>query len=119
MNNNTYDVHLFTSKCCDAFLIHEGPTQKCSRCQSVVGQIKDDEILTITVKFNETSTNNSSGDILNAFKNKASRFSTDPTLEICNIKCPKCGSLCRYAETPQKNLIYICSNPKCRYVHDS
>ena len=114
-----YNSKLFTSACCKQFNIHDGPSCICSACRRPITQLRDDETLTISVKFNNELETNVSGDLQNSFRVKARRFATDPTYELCSIKCPKCNSYSRYARDPQKNLIFICSNPKCRNVFDN
>ena len=116
--SNADSSHLFTSMCCHQFNIHDGPSCICSQCGRLITQLKDDETLTINVKFNSELESNVSADIQNNFKVKARRFATDPTYELCGVRCPKCKSLSRYARDPQKNMIFICSNPKCRNVFD-
>lgn len=111
-----YDKHLFTSSCCHQFNIHDGTSCICSQCHRLITQINDNESLTINVKFNNTNSNNVSADIQNSFRVTAKRFATDPTYELCAVKCPKCKSLSRYARDPQDNMLFICSNPKCRNV---
>ena len=115
---NAYNSHLFTSSCCHQFNIHDGPSCICSQCKRLITQVGEDEILTVNVKFNNELESNVSADIQNSFKIKAARFATDPTYELCGIKCPKCKSICRYARDPQKNMIFRCANPKCRHVFD-
>ena len=114
--NDAYNLNLFTSKCCHAFNRYNGSSCVCSQCERIINQIGDNETLTISVKFNENTSSNVSGDLILGFRSKAKRFSTDPTLEICSEKCPKCNSRTRYARDPQDSIIFICSNPKCRHV---
>ena len=114
--NDAYSLNLFTSKCCHAFNRYNGASCLCSQCGRIINQIGDDETLTISVKFNENTESNVSGDLILAFKAKAKRFATDPTYELCSEKCKKCGSRARYARDPQGSIIFICSNPKCREV---
>ena len=111
-----YNSNLFTSSCCHQFIIHEGANCICSQCGRLITTLDDNESLTVIVKFNNEHENNISADIQKAFMIKAKRFSTDPTYELCTNKCPKCGSLSRYARDPQGNMIFICSNGKCREV---
>ena len=82
----------------------------------MITQLDDDEVLTIDVKFNGQLESNVSADIQNNFRHRAKRFATDPTYELCSKQCPECGSLCRYARDPQKNITFICSNAACRNV---
>lgn len=114
--HSAYNLNMFTSNCCHAFNIYDGTSCICSQCGRVITQITDDELLTISVKFNDAVSSNVSGDIVETFRERARRFATDPTYEICSQKCPKCKSLCRYARDAQKDIIFICSNPKCRNV---
>ena len=114
-----YDSNLFTSSCCHQFIIHEGANCICSQCHRLITQLDDNESLTVFVKFNNEHENNISADIQKAFKIKARRFATDPTYELCSVKCPKCKSLSRYARDPRGNMIFICSNAKCRNVFDT
>ncbi len=114
--NGAYNQHMFTSSCCKAFNLYEGTSCICSQCGRVINQIHDDELLTISIKFNDNVDSNVSGDIVANFMEKAKRFATDPTYEICGQKCPKCKSLSRYCRDAQKEIIFICSNPECRNV---
>ena len=115
-NSTTYGTHLFTSKCCHAFNRYSGASCLCSQCNRTINQINDTDSLTISVKFNENVNSNVSGDLILAYEVKARRFATDPTYELCSMKCPKCNTHARYSRNPQGNLIFICSNAKCRHV---
>lgn len=110
------DVSMYISKCCDAFIIFDGITCKCSVCRRELGYVQD-QPLTIGVKFNDSTESNVSGDILATYRRIASRFSTDPTYEICSKRCPVCNDLSRYARDAQDHFIFICSNGSCRHVH--
>ena len=114
--NAAYNQHMFTSSCCHAFNLYEGTSCICSQCGRVINRIKDDELLTISIRFNENIDANVSGDIIMNFREKAKRFATDPTYEICDQQCPKCKSFCRYCRDAQKEIMFICSNPDCRFV---
>lgn len=114
--NTAYNLNMFTSDCCHAFNIYDGTSCICSQCGRVITQITDDELLTISVKFNDNVASNVSGDIVETFREKAKRFATDPTYEMCSQKCALCNSFCRYARDAQHDIIFICSNPKCRNV---
>jgi len=108
---------LFTSPCCNAFNKYdESGNIICSRCNSVIHTLKDDEVVTVGVKYNAEQEETVSADILTNFRNKAARFSQDPTFALTSTKCKKCGSLCRYSMDQQRNIIYICSNKDCRTV---
>lgn len=113
---STYSANLFTSPCCHMFYIYDGTTCICSKCQRPVTSINGGESLTINVKYN-SNTQNISYDLVNQFMIKAKRFSTDDTYELCAETCPKCSSRCRYARDPRGDIVYICSNGKCRDVH--
>lgn len=110
-----YNNGLFTSECCHAFNIYDGSTCRCSKCGRVICRLKNDETLTIGVKFSNASTSNVSGDIVSEFESKAPRYAKDPTCELCNVKCPKCKVHCRYMRNPQGLFIYVC--PNCRNVY--
>lgn len=118
-SSDAYNANLFTSECCGAFNVYNGVSCICSQCGRIINKIKDDEILTISVKYNDTSDTNVSGDIIHAYHENAKRLSTDVTYEICSQECPKCGTLMRYTRDPQNNIIFICSDPKCRNVLSS
>ena len=111
-----YDSHLFTSSCCHQWIIHEGANCICSQCHRLITQLDENETLTLMVKFNNEHENNISADLQKSFKVKARRFATDPTYELCAVRCPKCKSLSRYARDPQGTMIFICSSGKCRHV---
>lgn len=106
---------MYVSKCCDSFIIYEGIGAICSNCNKTVMFI-DKEPLTISLKFNDSVDNIINSESLNSYRKIAKRFSTDPTYEICSKQCPKCKSLCRYTRDPKDELLFICSNEKCRYV---
>lgn len=110
---NSYD---FVSPCCKAFIYYNNVYLYCSCCNKEITKLEEGQDLTISIKFNSTIQNNMSADILNAFYNKVARFSTDPTCEICSEKCEKCGEFMRYLRDPHGNIIYVCSNHKCRNV---
>jgi hypothetical protein len=80
-------------------------------------KLKEDEILTIDTRYVENK-NNISEDLVKSYIKKASRFSTDPTYELCQRRCEKCKSLCRYTRDPRKNILFICSNSECRNVEN-
>lgn len=117
--HEAYNLNLFTSKCCHAFNRYNGTSCLCSQCERIINQIRDNETLTISVKFNENTSSNVSGDLILAYRSKARRFATDPTYELCSEKCPKCKSRARYTRDPQGNILFICSNAKCRNVFSS
>lgn len=114
----SYDAFLFTSSCCHAFNTYSGTSIICSECGNTIGQLPKGQSLAISVRFNANNLDNVSGDLIAEYRKKAERFADDPTYEICSMECPKCKSYTRYARDPQGNLIFICSNPKCRYVFD-
>lgn len=115
----SYNALLFTSPCCHAFNTYSGASIICSECGNIVTRLPDDRHLTISVQFNDHNTENVSGDLIVSFRSKAKRYADDPTYELCSKKCPLCSTLSRYARDPQGNMIFICSNPKCRNVFDS
>lgn len=111
-----YSEYAFISPCCHMFNYYDGNYIYCSQCRKLIHEVKGDEVLSISVKFNNNLKNNISGDIVNSFLAKVPRFSTDPTCELSNKICEKCKSRMRYLRDPQGNLIYVCSNGECRYV---
>lgn len=113
---NNYKSNTFTSPCCHMFVYHVDNNIFCSSCNNLIYSLKDDDVLTISVKLNTDDKVNISGDIIKSFENKAKRFSCDETYELCSVKCNKCKSYTRIARNPQGNLIFICSNEKCRNV---
>ncbi len=114
----SYNPYNFVSNCCHSFNYFNGNNVYCSKCGKIVKNIKDDESLTVHVKFNvndQNEENNISGDIVNNFKHQAKRYAHDPTCELINKECPKCQhKYCRYLRDPQDNLIFVCES--CRYV---
>lgn len=114
--HDAYVTCFFTSKCCHAFNTYSGTTVVCSECGKTIGQLPKGKELPISVMFNEKNSDNISGDLVTSFRTKAKRFAEDPTYELCSAKCPKCGTYARYSKDPQNNLLYICSNGKCRTV---
>ena len=74
--------------------------------------------LIVGVKFSDSEATNISADVINNYKRLCKRFATDPTYELCSVKCKKCGSFSRYTRLPQGQFIYICSNGKCREVFE-
>lgn len=114
MNNSA-----FISKCCKAFIIFINDAFYCSCCNNQVYVLKENEKAVVDVMLNTSINNNISQDLINRYRNKAKRFSTDPTYELCSIKCPKCRSLCRYMKDPRNYMLFVCANSKCRNVFDS
>lgn len=114
----SYNSEYFTSRCCHAFNTYSGTSIICSGCGKTIGQVPEGKHLAISVRFNEHNTDNVSGDLLAGYRVKAKRFSEDPTYELCSMKCPKCGALSRYTRDPQGNMLFVCSNTKCRHVYD-
>lgn len=110
-------IDRYISTCCKAFILYEGITCKCSACKQEITKISKTP-LTIGVKFSDDNATNISGEAINAYKKVCKRFATDPTYELCLIKCKKCGSYSRYTRLPQGQFIYICSNEKCREVFE-
>jgi len=113
--SNTTINHI-TSKCCHQFIIFDGLNCICSGCRRLVTTLKNNETLTIGVKYNAARNKNTSADVQNSYKLKAKRFATDPLNELFGVKCPLCNSLTRYTRDPQGNFLLICSNPDCRNV---
>jgi hypothetical protein len=115
IDSNMYLKETFISKCCNSFIYYENIFCKCSRCGQTLYQLSDD-IVTLNIRFNNENLNNVGGDYIQTFVNKAQRFSTDKTYELCSYKCPKCNSLCRYTRDPKNNICFVCSNHECRNV---
>lgn len=111
-----YDAKLFTSTCCGAFNIYHDSSCVCSHCGKTVATIDDDDLLTISVRFNDNNVNNVSTDVVNGFLMEASQYACDPTLELSANTCPKCKSYSRFMRDPAGRIIFICSNPECRNV---
>lgn len=106
--------NLFISPCCKSFIVNDGIIIRCSSCNKSVGELKEDDITTVNVCFNNESINNISIDMVENYIKNATRLSRDETYELSDTKCPKCKNLSRYSRDPQGNLIFICS--KCRNV---
>ena len=54
---------------------------------------------------------------INDRRDKYRRYATDPTFELCDVLCKKCGEYCRYCRDISGDLVYICSNKNCREVN--
>ena len=114
-----YEPYNFVSPCCKSFDYYNGNNVYCSRCGKIVKILKDDETLTVYVKFNNDNKTieggQTSGDIVNIFRHNAKRFAHDPTCELIDKPCPKCKHPhSRYLRDPQDMLIFVCE--KCRHV---
>lgn len=110
-------IDRYISTCCKAFLLYEGITCKCSACGKEITKITGSPLI-IGVKFSDSNNSNVSSDAINNYKQLCKRFATDPTYELCAVKCKKCGSYCRYSKLPQGNFVYICSSEKCRDIFE-
>ena len=66
----SYNDFNFVSPCCNAFIYHNELYLYCSSCNTEITKLKDDQDLTISVKFNSALNNNLSIDVLNMFYNK-------------------------------------------------
>lgn len=110
-------IDRYISTCCKAFVLYEGITCKCSACGKEITKIKGTPLI-IGVKFSDSNTANISADAISNYKQLCTRFATDPTYELCPVKCPKCSSFSRYSRLPQGQFVYICSSPKCRNVFE-
>lgn len=114
-----YEPYNFVSPCCKSFNYYNGNNVYCSRCGKIVKILKDDETLTVYVKFNNDNDTveggQTSGDIVNIFRQNAKRFAHDPTCELIDKPCPKCKHPhSRYLRDPQDMLIFVCE--ECRHV---
>lgn len=110
-------IDKYISTCCKSFIMYDGIACKCSSCGKEIFKIKDNPLI-VGVKFSDSEATNISADVINNYKRLCKRFATDPTYELCSVKCKKCGSFSRYTRLPQGQFIYICSNGKCREVFE-
>ena len=104
------------SGCCNAFTIFNNDIIICSNCGRIIKKIENDEelITSIIYNVNDNMNLNISGDLLQEEKMKLPRCAHDITLELTDIKCPKCKSNSRLARDKNEIKIFICS--KCRHV---
>ena len=114
-----YNRYNFISPCCKSFNFYNGNNIYCSKCGKLIRTLKDDESLTIDVKFNINYDNNSStsisGDLIDNFNKNTKRFAKDVTCEDIIHKCDKCDNeICKYVRNPRDEIVYICT--KCRNV---
>lgn len=110
-------IDSMVSSCCKAFKYTEDITTRCSKCRRALNTTDSPDFVTVSVMAidggdNTTPPISSS----TSFNVLAKRFSTDPTYELTSHVCSKCGNLCRIARDPVQNLLFICSNGKCRNV---
>lgn len=107
------------SKCCNAFKYTEGVTTRCSKCRRALNSADSSEFITVSVMSIDGGDNSAPPvSASTSFRELARRFSTDPTYEISSRKCSKCSHLCRIARDQMNNLMFVCSNGKCRNVEN-
>lgn len=108
-------MNCLISECCNAFTIQDNLNIICSNCNEVVGTIKNEDNIVISVCFNSKpeliNTINSRGN----FNKTAQRCAHDKTcMLVDNITCSKCGSKARFLRDDSGNPVYVCSN--CRLL---
>ena len=107
--SNSYAI----SECCKAFTIVSGLNIICTKCQSVIGQIEEDDDIMVGVVYNPND------NTITTAKNIsfAPQLSQDPTCMTLNDHlCPKCKSPCKYILDASKRPTFICTNTDCRFV---
>lgn len=106
-------IDRYISKCCKSFVIYDNVTCKCSNCGREITKIQREPVIE-NIDYGDLTeiTASTSSTYLTLCK----RFATDPTYELCSVRCPKCKSLCRYTKSPTNEFIYICSNGECRHT---
>lgn len=114
--SDKYEINNFISPCCKAFNYYDGDEIHCSECKKVISVLKENESLTVSMKYNMNPNLNSiSEDIITEFNKNAARYANDESCEKIIKKCEKCkNDLCRYMRNPRGDIIYICT--KCRNV---
>jgi hypothetical protein len=120
-------VEAFFSPCCHSFLINNDLSAVCSTCNAQAYAIES--VLPVSLTYNidkghgsrgPSETHNISAESVNYFNSIAPRFATDPTCELCNVRCIKCNELTRYIKNPLGEIMFVCSSARCRYVmHNS
>lgn len=106
----TDKVNSIVSGCCNAFVYYVEGACLCTRCNTLIKQLNDDEELITSIHYN----GNSAYDLLETDHHKDKRLAHDPTCELSAIKCEKCGSLTRLTRDVLNTHICICT--KCRHI---
>jgi hypothetical protein len=103
------------SPCCRSFLMYNDNTAHCSTCDLPVFTLS--KPMPVSIVYNSSNRNQISAESLQYFSKIAGRFATDPTCELCMVRCEKCNSLTRYIKNPLGELMFVCSSPECRYIN--
>lgn len=111
---SNYKIESFVSPCCHDFNVFVDNTIICSNCMNVVKTLDKNEELTTSIMYNIENQSNISADLLNDQINKSGRCAHDPTFELCNVKCEKCGKLTRIMRDLNGAKYFVCSN--CRHT---
>lgn len=108
-------METFISSCCDAFVVQNGFEFRCSKCDKVCGNVKDDDDIIINVDYNTNPTIVSTINTGNNFIKTAQRCSHDATCMLVDNKiCPKCSSRARFLRDLSGRPVFVCS--KCRLI---
>ena len=117
------------SPCCKQFIVIYKDNMICSKCKrQITEQINNDnrQTLHLSSQFRinnsriNTGTKHASAfteEQVNDRRIKYRRYATDPTFELCDVLCKKCGEYCRYCRDITGDLVYICSNKHCREIN--
>ena len=89
---------------CDEFLITEGNTLVCSKCEKIMATVENE--IEISTQYNPQTVHLLHDKV--SFTQTAKRLAQDPTCELTEVKCNKCGSRCRYVRD-NAQVIYVCS----------
>ena len=115
-------VNLTFSPCCDMFVVSHHEYVICTGCKKILKKLDVSDNVVMRYKSNTNKQTHIrpkiSIDEMNLENEKLKRYAIDETFELCDKKCPKCGSESRYCRKGTGELIYICSNEDCREVFE-
>lgn len=121
-------TYICTSPCCKQFVVTIHDEIICSQCkQPLLKSIREENgNVLLASNFRSNTSRIATGskqmssfttDQLKYQMTRMKRYAVDPTFELCDVKCEKCKSYCRYCRGLDGNLVFICSNKDCREIN--
>jgi hypothetical protein len=110
------------SPCCNMFVVSVDRRIICTGCKQIIKDLVQKDNVIMRYKSNANNNKTIRPKIgmqeLENENEKLKRYAIDDTYELCDKKCPECGSFSRYCRKFTGELVHICSNANCRTVFD-
>lgn len=104
------------SNCCNAFTHINNKNVYCTHCGKLIHTMQPNDIALIDNKYNPNHSQEGANVLHVNSWHYAANLATDPTYQLVSHKCPDCNSYCRLVKDINGDIIYVCSNSKCRHV---